>query len=471
MTTNARKFRILLSLLMPFAVVTSTKTTFHETTFPNFVLILTDDLDLTLGGTASLPKTKRLLTNEGLNLSNWFVHTPVCCPSRAELLTGRMFHNLKTPNASAGCMYIDVSSDLNNTFYSNYYFAQHFKKIGYTVGMFGKHLNLYNPENPPRGIDRWMVNGGGNYHNPQFVWASADVQPSAVHFNNCTDKNGNKEPCYSTSIIGNASLDWIQDHIESGVSPEPFFAFISVKAPHIQDGPGYPIATPAPWYVNATVGTNAPRTLNYNASCPDHHWLVRQQGPITFLEGQKIDELYASRQRALLSVDDLVEEVVSTLDRLDILNDTYIVFTSDNGFRLGQFRMPQGKWHVYENDIRVPFLIRGPNLRRGSVREDVLGTHVDLMPTLLGLAKSNATIPSTMDGEDLSQMLQLHDDKSRKKSSVLIEYIGLGDVIRYGHLEDTYNNSFRALRVIDETQPAGRRNVKYIEFTNCMEDW
>lgn len=130
--------------------------------------------------------------------------------------------------------------------------------------------------------------------------------------------------------------------------------------------------------------------------------------------------------------------------------------------------MPQGKWNAYENDIRVPFVIRGPNISRGSVREDILGTHVDLMPTLLGLAASNATIPSTMDGLDLSKEL-LSDVGSR--STVLIEYIGLGDVVRYGHLEDTYNNTFRALRIIDKTQPAGRRNIKYIEFTDCMNDW
>ncbi|OEU19142.1 hypothetical protein FRACYDRAFT_164211, partial [Fragilariopsis cylindrus CCMP1102] len=120
---------------------------------------------------------------------------------------------------------------------------------------------------------------------------------------------------------------------------KPFFAFISLKAPHIQDGNGFPTAIPAPWYTDTIIKEMmAPRTPNYNTtgstSQNPKHWLIRQQTPITQLEEVKIDDLYISRLKSLLSVDDLIEELITTLGPTDlnILDNTYIIFTSDNGY-------------------------------------------------------------------------------------------------------------------------------------------
>ena len=376
-------------------------------------------------------------------------------------------------------MYVDVAADVNHKFYSKDYFARHFKDIGYTVGIFGKHLNNYNTAEPPAGVDRWFINGGGNYLNPSFTSAEPGAEPTELHFNNCTLPNGESIDCYSTSVIGNVSLSWISDQVSSEPT-RPFFAYIAVKAPHIQDGPGFPQAIPAPWYTDAKLpGRNyAPRTPNYNASCPEHHWLVRQQPPLTELEANKVDELYETRLRTLLSVDDLVEDLVTTLDNIGVLDDTYILFTSDNGYRFGQFRMPQGKFHPYENDIRVPMYIRGPGIRPGSIRPDILGTHVDLMPTLLSLAASSCDMDVSMaiqgmDGEDLSPLLleKVSSNDRPSRTMVLIEYVGLGPVIRYQHQEDAFNNTFVALRLIDPTLPKGWQNIKYVEYTDCRQDW
>ena len=462
-----------------FLLQLATSAEYVACALPNFVIVLTDDLDLTLGGPASLPKTKDLVASKGADLTSWFVHTPVCCPSRAELLTGKMFHNLKEPRpGGAACMYVDVQANTSCRFYSQHYFARHFHDLGYSVGVFGKHLNNYNTREPPPGVDRWFINGGGNYLNPSFVSASPGVEPSDVRFDNCTASDGSPIDCYSTSVIGNTSISWIRDRVTSDSKTTPFFAYISLKAPHIQDGPGFPLAIPAPWYQNASVRQRAPRTPNYNVSCPDHHWLVRQQPPLTILESSKVDELHISRHRTLLSVDDLVEELITNLDDLGVLDNTYVLFTSDNGYRLGQFRMPQGKFHTYENDIRVPMYIRGPSIRPGSTRSDILGTHVDIMPTLLSLAVTNdgsigQDVVSTMDGQNLAPLLLESDgiEKAPRRNVLLIEYIGLGPVIRYSHLEDSFNNTFRTLRLIDATLPEGWQNLKYVEYTDCREDW
>lgn len=132
-------------------------------------------------------------------------------------------------------------------------------------------------------------------------------------------------------------------------------------------------------------------------------------------------------------------------------------------------------------------MMRGPGIRPNSIRNDILGTHVDIMPTLIGLANFHAedidekgrssAVPSTMDGEDLSFILHRRSPSpsttrhENRRTAILIEYIGLGDVVRYNHLEDTYNNTYRALRIIDETQPTGRRNLKYVEYFDWRDDW
>lgn len=489
----------------------------------NFVVILTDDLDWTLGGSdaSTLSNTRRLIGDQGVTVSDWFAHTPVCCPSRAELLTGKMFHNLRirksagadAANLPPNCMLVNVTDNPSSEFYAQDYFAQHFRELGYTVGVFGKHLNSKNPSTfLPPGVDYWFANGGGDYLNPSFTWASSTGQPSPteVTFNNCTDA-----PCYSTAVIGNASLAWIDRHLThgstaaEGANHTPFWSLISLKAPHIQDGNGFPMATPAPWYTDAAVlpnETEAPRTPNYNLSCPDHHWLVRTQPPLTLQQGEKVDELYQSRLRTLLSVDDIVVALVDLLRSHNVLDNTYIVFTSDHGYRLGQLRMPQGKWHAYENDIRVPLLVRGPGIGRAArghaakPHTTVIGTHVDLMPTLLGFAQQNGSqdiVPETMDGMNLaSHFLERRnrsataDEKNTTRSSfvqqqhtptnLLIEYTSLNSVERYEHMEDCANKSFIALRVLPSSLPHTTgspkqamlsSNFKYIEYRDARVDW
>ena len=139
-----------------------------------------------------------------------------------------------------------------------------------------------------------------------------------VIFNNCSYNQGKS---YSTSVIANASIAWIKEL--AAVDPaerKPFMACIAVKVPHIQDGPGWPVALSAPWYQDHFAGIQAPRTPNWNASCPDHHWMVRQQPPLTTEQAIHADQLYRSRWQALLSVDDMVEGVVAAVEATQMLD-------------------------------------------------------------------------------------------------------------------------------------------------------
>jgi arylsulfatase A-like enzyme len=143
----------------------------------NIALVLTDDLDATLGSVDhALPKMSRLIGGEGATASNWYIHTPICCPSRSELLAGRYFHNLRNPlHGQPGCMQVNTSK-----VYDEGYFAPSFAALGYTVGVFGKHLNNDNPRAAPPGVGRWLVNGGGAYLDPSFSYASAGTPGTQV---------------------------------------------------------------------------------------------------------------------------------------------------------------------------------------------------------------------------------------------------------------------------------------------------
>ena len=212
--------------------------------------------------------------------------------------------------------------------------------------------------------------------------------------------------------------------------------------------------------------------------------------PITVTEAEEADQLYVSRVKTLISVDDLVQDLVQALDDQGVLSETYLIFTSDNGYHMGSFRMPMGKWQAYEDDIRIPMMIRGPGIQR-NVSSTLMATHVDLMPTLLGLA-GQAHIPATMDGRNLADCFidKGGENCESSSSSVLVEYLSLGNVVRYNHTMDTYNHSFVALRLQnshdnDSSVPGDHwlyafdssdqiyllRDVKYVEYRDSRFSW
>ncbi len=150
------------------------------------------------------------------------------------------------------------------------------------------------------------------------------------YFNELWNDNGvsnftGEEPAdYTTSIIGNTTVEWLRT---TATDPRPFFAYVAPKCPHAP-------FTPAPWYKDTWLAEwpadkRAPRTPHYNATGIGHHWMIATQPPISDTLAVTIDGYFADRWRCLLSVDEIVGEVVDLLTSLDRINDTYILFTSD----------------------------------------------------------------------------------------------------------------------------------------------
>ncbi|KAJ8953692.1 hypothetical protein NQ314_007300, partial [Rhamnusium bicolor] len=152
------------------------------------------------------------------------------------------------------------------------------------------------------------------------------------------------------------------------------------------------------------------------------HWIVDM--PPTHLPANItiLDNIQKHRLQSLLAVDEMMEKVVKKLEQLNLLENTYILFTSDNGFHIGQFTQPWDKRQPYDTDIRVPLFVSGPNIPRKNV-ESYPVSSVDLAPTILDLAGVN--IPQYMDGKSFKKVL-FSTNQAIFKKHLFVEYWGEG---------------------------------------------
>lgn len=193
------------------------------------------------------------------------------------------------------------------------------------------------------------------------------------------------------------------DFLKKQTPDTPFFAVLSPPAPHEP-------FTAAKRHLAAFKNINALRTPNFNVAAREleKHWLVRMPpAPLPQTVLDTIDLYYRQRWQTLLAVDDMVEALVEQLNSLNLYENTYIVFTSDNGYHLGQFSMPYDKRQPYETDIRVPFIVVGPNVRPKILVDQPIAL-IDLAPTIFHWAKIDE--PSWLDGESFASSLGESND-------------------------------------------------------------
>eukprot|EP00038_Savillea_parva_P030217 m.76389 g.76389 ORF g.76389 m.76389 type:complete len:690 (-) comp9057_c0_seq1:74-2143(-) len=363
---------------------------------PNIVLMFTDDQDLTLGGWADdvMTQTKRVLQSRGVLASNWTIHTPICAPSRGELMSGRYFQNIKNdamtpPSTLCGSGAVG-HLDLDNKVYPNTFVQELRLQKGYTTGLFGKCMNggCKDPPAMAGAFDRWFE--GTDYQNGTFF----DNDSPNNAFNAAGYAGG-----YLTSVLGNKTIEWIKN-VTVSQSDRPFFIYFAPHAPHSP-------ATPAAWYVDACNGTMSPRNPAYNYSSPLFHNLVARQPPLTATDAITIDELARKRCQTLLSVDDSYSELVAFIDGLNLNRKTYYLVSSDHGYNLGQHRLPSNKFLLYDHSLRIPMLFVGPGIPAG-VEVGYRGTNVDVGPTILGFA--GAVPPAGMDGQNIAPLLITQPD-------------------------------------------------------------
>src|ERR671920_2357895 len=176
----------------------------------------------------------------------------------------------------------------------------------------------------------------------------------------------------------------------------PFLMWIGTKAPHQP-------ATPAPRDKKTYPAVSLPRPPSFDEKhVSDKPGWVSDNPPLSLEQKKYMEELHRKRLQSMLAVDDMIGDLVGALHDSGELDNTYIVFTSDNGFHLGQHRLGAGKWTAYEEDIRIPLIIRGPGVPEGrTLKHTVLNN--DLAPTFADLAGAEA--PSFVDGRSLEPLL------------------------------------------------------------------
>lgn len=339
---------------------------------PNILFVLADDLDA--GEMPYLPEVNALIARRGVTFQQHFVSDSLCCPSRTTALRGQFAHNtgVKSNGGTNGgfgtAFQAGVESDT---------FATRVSAEGYRTGLFGKYLNGY----PGVAGSRYIPEGWTEWASPVSGHPYNEYDYRLNH-NARLESYGTAPQDYGTDVYVQNTARFIA---HAARDSQPFLAYLSVFAPHEP-------ATPAPADVNRFVGAQAPRTPSFDqADVSAMPVFIRDLPPFSADETVAIDRLYQRRIESLQAVDRGVAELVATLRNLHELRDTYIVFTSDNGFHLGQHRLPAGKETPYDTDIHVPFVVRGPGIPPHRA-VTTMTANTDLAPTFVAMAgaKKNA---------------------------------------------------------------------------------
>ena len=385
---------------------------------PNFLFILLDDADAELNATsaASMPALAARVVAAGLDLTAAHVTSPICCPSRTSLFSGRYPHNLGD-DSLGWCGNFSASREDS--------LLVALGRAGYVVGQAGK---WYNEEGEaqsfcePGYVPAWKDGSARGRASDAFLLCQ-----EGVYFGNPYNANGeiitrgHAPADYMTAVIGNRSLAFLRN---ATAGSAPWINFVAFQAPHLP-------ATPAPWYADAPVAEpRAPRTPAWNVGWQDKHFIIDNgiDKPMSAGLINGSDTLHTQRLRALLSVDDYVREAVDLLEAAGALDNTFIIFTSDHGYHLGQWGLWCEKAMPYSHDTRVPLYIRGPGVPAGSASAALVAMNVDLGPTLLELAGAPDAWPSgtaRRDGRSLAPLLRAPAaPPAGWRTRMLIEFVG-----------------------------------------------
>ena len=370
-----------------------------EARLPSLLVIMTDDQ--TVDDLRVMPQTRALLAGPGTTFENSFVSYPLCCPSRSTFLTGQYAHNHGVV-ANAGPNGYPRLDETNTL-------AVWLQNSGYFTALVGKYMNGYgdggSPAVPP-GWSRWFaLMGPSTYHFYDYK-VSEDGVPVSY---------GSEEADYQTDVLAAEAERILRSRVGA---KEPFFLAVTPVAPHLETRGGATVPPrPAPRHQGAFADEPLPRKPSFNeANVADKPPHVRKRPRLGKSGIDDVVEVHRARLASLLAVDDLVGRLVGALVETGEIHHTVIVFTSDNGFFLGEHRLPKGKFLPYEEAVRVPLLIRGGGFPAGHTARQLV-SNVDLAPTLLELAQVSP--PRELDGRSLLPLAL--DSNAGKNRALLIE--------------------------------------------------
>ncbi len=403
---------------------TAAQNTSSTANTPNIILINLDDADYQMFSPEMLklyPHIKGLV-DQSLSFTNLHVTTPFCAPSRAALFRGQYAHRtgvrVNIPDYPLSLSFRGGYSEFLRQEHEQEELGVWMRRAGYHTMMIGKyHHNGFDFKIPPGWDDFYMSNGGrymgtyrftnrdnrngGHSQNPDDVYRTDQEMIDATRLIKLHTEKQNRQPTAdSVSSRRNPELKTKSSATSNG--SQPFFLYLAPLAPHRPVGNDFTNMVHKARYDDWHPELRIPRTPDFDTAPLSDKPPHRQTPPYTEAELDLLHLEYLSRARAVKSVDDLLGEILETLKSCGIRESTYIFFTSDNGYQLGQHRL-HGKLYPYRICTNVPLYVSGPGITGGTTAGHLLG-HIDLCPTILELA--GAKLPEFLDGKSFIPLLK-----------------------------------------------------------------
>jgi arylsulfatase A-like enzyme len=325
------------------------------------------------------------MMRQGMTFDNFTVVDSLCCPSRASTFTGQFPHNTRVVQNVApygGYVKFHRLGDDTRTF------AVAMHAAGVRTALGGKYLNGYTtaaastdgaPNNPP-GWDAWAAIDGGGYNEFDYnVIRNASIEP-----------HGDTAADYATTVLQRFGTDFVAS------ATAPFFIELASYSPHSP-------YVPAPSDVGSFSGLPLPRSASFNkhpTAAPTWIAKLARIGPAGI---GKMTRAFRERVEAVQSIDRMIGALHSSLAATGALRNTVFVFSSDNGFHMGEHGLAAGKLTAFDTDVRVPLIVTGPGIRPGTVDHHIV-ENVDLAPTFDNL--TGAHVPATVDGRSIVPLLE-----------------------------------------------------------------
>ena len=370
---------------------------------PNMIFVLTDDLDYAV--VEKMPELRSVMVEEGISFENTFTSQSLCCPSRATSLTGLYAHNHQIkgnkPPDGGFEKFRDEGLEEDTV-------ATRLQEEGYQTAFIGKYLNGYpggDPTHVPPGWDEWY----GKLDEQKLYDHRINHNGEEIYY-------GSDPEDFATDVLSGVANDFV-----SGAASDsrPFFVYLAPTAPHTP-------ATPAPRHQGAFAGEQAPRSPSFNEEdvSDKPSWIRDDTDPFDNEDISGIDHHYRDRLESMLAVEEMLASLVEELEAAGELDNTYIIFTSDNGYLLGEHRNNEQKDRPYEESARVPLYVRGPGITP-KTQVDELVLNNDLVPTFAELAGVELGEEET-DGRSLLPFLRGEGPRLWRSTVLLEGFVGKG---------------------------------------------
>ena len=340
---------------------------------PNILVIVTDDQRAGEGTLRVMPRTRRWLMDKGTRFPNAVSTTPLCCPARASIFSGRYAHNH------------GVFTNLGRLRFRHRFTVQHYlNKAGYKTAMAGKFFNNWNVEKQPPFFDKWSIFNGGYYHRPFNVDGSMRTIPK-----------------YSTDYLSDRSVDMLRDFETSDA--RPWFLYVAPYGPHAPFTPARRHRDDEVPYWNGN-----PAVFEKNRGDKPAYVHLRNETYKTWRRNRRI------QLRSLMSIDELVGDIRRTVLDLEESRNTLVFYLSDNGYMWADHGL-YDKGAPYTPSVRIPFLLSYPAGPSLSPVDSRLAGNIDIAPTILDAAGISQDPRHPMDGTSLFQ-------EPWKRNRILAEY-------------------------------------------------